>query len=140
MKIKILLALLALIVSPAYAWNKIDKNLYAIYGTRITQTTDMLQPYAEIVYNSAYDTFGIAFMDSNGNRESIKYGIFNMRSCGVNTTGAIVQNNILGRSGSSDQVQNIFLACKRPMFFRIWDTNNNYVTYKFENVGTLSKD
>lgn len=138
MKFKILLAfVLTLILSPAYAWDKIDKHLYAIYGTRITESVDMLTPYAEIVYNTEYDSFGIAFVNSDGTKEVIKYGIFNMRSCGINTTGAIVENSILGRSGSNDQVQNIFISCKRPMFFRIWDTNNNYVTYKFENVGTL---
>lgn len=132
------LLILLLLVSPfAVAWDHLSPSLYSIYGTRIDQSKPaMIQHFAEIVYNKESDSFGISFVSTSGERHIIKYGIFNMRTCGINTMGAISGPTIVDIP-TRDQMDNLFLDCKRPMFLRVWDMNNNHVTYKFENAGPL---
>lgn len=131
-------ALCLLLVSPfASAWEQLTPSLYTLYGTRIEQSkTPLLQPFAEMVYSKDTDTFGISFISSNGERKVIDYGVFNMRTCGINTVGAIAGTEIIDIS-SKDQMESIFMPCNRPILFRVWNTANEHVTYKFENAGPL---
>ena len=140
MKLKAILLSLLLVSPFASAWDKISDRTYSIYGTRIGQSKPpMLQPFAEMVYNTKTDSFGLSFISSHGKRETISYGIFNMRTCDVNTSGAIAGTLIIDTS-HKDQMDRIFQDCKRPMFFRVWDTYNEHVTYKFENAGPLPEE
>lgn len=139
MKIKAVFLSLLFLVSPGvFAWEQLTPSLYAIYGTKIDQSkpSTVMMPFAEIVYDKDSDNFGISFINSNGVRQIVRYGIFNMRTCGINTTGAISGTSIIDIP-SRDQMDNLFIDCKRPMFFRVWDTANEHVTYKFENAGPL---
>lgn len=138
--LKFVLPLLVL-MSPlaTNAWERVDEDLYSIYGTRISQSAPVLQPFAEIVYNSRYDSFGVSFLSTDGKRTTIQYGIFRLRTCAMDTVGAVA-GPILRDPASEDQMDKIFTECNRPMFFRIWDTSNNYTLYKFENVGPIDKD
>ncbi|WJJ54777.1 hypothetical protein [Acinetobacter phage AB1I1M-1] len=137
MKLKAILLSLLLVSPFASAWEQLTPSLFTIYGTRIDQSkTPMLKPFAEISYSTETDTFGISFIGSDGSRTTIPYGVFNMRTCGINTLGAIAGPTIIDIS-SRDQMDRMFLDCKRPLFFRVWDTSNEHVTYKFENAGPL---
>ena len=140
MKTKILGAILLCVSQFSMAWDKIGNEMYSIYGTRISQSNNQeLKPFVELVYNKKTDSFGISFIDTKGNRTAVSYGIFNMRTCGVNTTGAIAGTSIIDTS-YKNQIDNLFLDCKRPMFFRVWDTSNEQTTYKFENAGPLPEE
>lgn len=140
MKLKALFLSLLLVSPMSLAWEKINNSTYSIYGTRIEQSKPMLlQPFAELVYNKDFDSFGISFISSDGKRSSIPLGIFNMRTCDLNTAGAIAGTSIIDTS-SKNQMDRIFYNCKRPMFFRVWNTDNEHVTYKFENVGPLPEE
>ena len=55
----------------------------------------------------------------------------------MDTVGAVA-GPLLRDPAPEDQMDKIFTECNRPMFFRIWDTSNNYTLYKFENVGPHS--
>ncbi|AWY10294.1 hypothetical protein ABNavy97_131 [Acinetobacter phage AB-Navy97] len=137
MKLKAALLSLLLVSPFAAAWEQLTPSIFTIYGTRIDQSrTPLLPPFAEISYDKETDSFGISFIGSNGIRTTIPYGMFNMRTCGINTLGAIAGPALVDIS-SKDQLDNIFLDCKRPIFFRVWNTSNDYVTYKFENGGAL---
>lgn len=120
----------------ANAWDKIGANTYAVYGQKITESALMLPPVAEIVYNPKFDSFGISFIDTDGTRTTIPYGIFRIRTCAMDSVGAVA-GPVLRDPASEDEMDLIFVDCQRPMFFRIWDTSNNYTLYKFEGVGQL---
>lgn len=136
---KYIFLLLAALSFPVLAWETVAPNTYTIYGTRIQQSTEMLTPFAEIAYNSSTDSFGISFLNSDGSREKLSYGIFNMRVCGKNTSGAIA-GSALESISETGQMNELFYDCKRPMFLQVWDTQNNHVTYKFENIGPIFED
>lgn len=133
---KYIALLLAALSLPVQAWETVAPNTYTAYGTRIAQTSDLLTPFAEIAYNTTTDSFGISFLNSDGSREKLEYGIFNMRVCGHDKSGAIAGSSL----SSGSQLTEIFYDCKRPMFLRVWDTQNNHVTYKFENTGPIFED
>lgn len=137
-KIIVAILLLLTVSSHALAWEKINKTTYSIYGTRIASSDNqVLSQFAELVYNVTTDSFGISFIRSNGDRVILPYGIFDMRSCGsLNTRGAIVKTLLLDVA-NKDQLDLIFLDCKRPIFFRVYDTYGQSVLYKFENAGPL---
>lgn len=137
MKLKALLLSLLLVSPAAMAWEQLTPSLHAIYGTRIDQSkVPMLHPFAEIVYDETEDSFGISFIGSDGKRKIIDYAVFNMRTCEINTVGAIAGTQLIDIS-SKDQMDRIFLDCSRPILFRVWDTSNDHVTYRFENAGPL---
>lgn len=137
MKLKALMLSLLLVSPLASAWDVLSPTLYAIYGTKIDQSGPAVnEPFAEIVYSKEADSFGITFVRSDGKRVIQTNGIFNMRTCGINTVGAISGTTITDIP-SRDQMDNLFLDCKRPMFLRVWETNNDHATYKFENAGPL---
>ena len=79
------------------------------------------------------------FLSTDGKRTTVPYGIFRLRTCAMDTIGAVA-GPLLRDPASEDQMDRIFTECNRPMFFRIWDTSNNYTLYKFENVGPIDKD
>ncbi len=139
MKFKAMILSLLLLVSPlALSWDKLSPSLFAIYGTKIAASSPKypLQPFAEIVYDEDSDSFGISFINNKGQRNMLRYGIFNMRTCGIDTKGAI-SGTLMVDIPSRDQLYKLFQDCKRPIFLRIWDTSNDHVTYKFENAGPL---
>ncbi|UQS94210.1 hypothetical protein ABNavy71_133 [Acinetobacter phage AB-Navy71] len=137
MKLKAMLLSLLLVSPFASAWEQITPSIFTIYGTRIDQSVaPILKPFAEISYDKETDLFGISFIGSDGQRHIMPYGVFTMRTCGINTLGAIAGPTLVDIP-SKDQLDSIFLDCKRPIFFRVWNTSNEYVTYKFENAGPL---
>lgn len=137
MKLKAAILSLLLVSPFASAWEQLTPSIFTIYGTRIDQSrVPLLKPFAEISYDKETDLFGISFIGNDGVRQVLPYGMFNMRTCGVNTLGAIAGPSLVDIS-TKDQLDNIFLDCKRPIFFRVWNTSNEYVTYKFENAGPL---
>lgn len=137
--LKIFAFLLLLSPMVSHAWEKVADNTYSIYGSRIYQSAPMLEPFAEIVYNTEYESFGVSFISTDGNRVTVPYSIFRLRTCALDTVGAVA-GPILRDPADSDQMSLIFKDCGRPMFFRIWDTSNNYALYKFENVGPIEKE
>lgn len=140
MKLKHLLLPLILAVSPfTNAWDKIGNDTYSIYGTKIYQSKPMLEPFVEIAYNKTHNSFGVSFINQNGEKRILPYGIFRIRTCAMDTVGAIA-GPILRDPTSEDQMDLIFSDCKRPMYFRIWDTTNNYALYKFEHVGRIKEN
>lgn len=129
----LIIILSAIVVSQAHAWEFVTPDLKAVYGTRIEQTFEGNPPFAEIVHNIKSDEYGISFLDSKGKRQRMEYGIANIRSCGVDTSAAIVESNIQVDTDPSED-NRIFRSCKRPSYIRIWNTENKHVTYKFEKV------
>lgn len=140
MKLKYLLLPLIIAISPlANAWEKIGQDTYSIYGTKIYQSSPMLEPFAEIVYNKKQNNFGVSFINKKGQQTTIPYGIFRIRTCAMDTVGAVA-GPILRDPASEDQMDLLFVDCKRPMYFRIWDTSNNFALYKFEKVGPIKEE
>lgn len=134
---KIFVPLLALAMSfPAFAWEKIAPDIYSIYGTKISQSVNHLNKYAELVYSRDQQSFGISFIDDKGKRSTIDYGIFSIRNCDISTIGAVA-GPILREPASDYKMDVVFKNCDRPMYLRIWDTSNNYTIYQFDNVGPL---
>lgn len=137
---KILLTLSIFMISPAaLAWEKVGPDTWSVYGTRIYQSAPTLTPFSELVYNSKQDTFGVSFLGADGKRTVLSYGIFRLRTCAMDTTGSIA-GTVIRDPATDDQMDRIFIECKRPAYFRIWDTTNNYTLYKFENVGPIPED
>ncbi|ADG60036.1 hypothetical protein Acj9p136 [Acinetobacter phage Acj9] len=119
------------------AWEQVSPQVFAVYGTKIDHSNSSItEPFAEISYSKETDSFGISFIDNNGKRNIVPQAVFNMRTCGTNTIGAISGPELVDIS-SRDQMENIFIDCSRPLLFRVWDNANGHVTYKFENVGPL---
>lgn len=135
--IRAILFSLLLAVSPmTFPWEKLTQDVHAIYGTRIDHDVKDPHPFAEIVYDKITDSFGISFITTDGKRKAIDYAVFNMRTCEINTIGAIAGTSLIDIS-SKDQLDRMFLDCSRPILFRVWDTSNNQVTYRFENAGPI---
>lgn len=129
----IVLLITAIIASPAFSWEFISPVVKAVYGTRIEQNYEGNAPFAEVVYNVKSDEYGISFIESSGKRVAMEYGIANIRTCGVDTSAAIVDSNIQVDTDYTGD-NRIFRNCDRPSYIRIWNTDNKHVTYKFENV------
>lgn len=138
MKMKLLLLpLILMLVSPvAFCWEKVNQ-LNVIYGTKITQAKpDILTPFAELVYDANEDEFGISFLKTNGERTTVNYGLYSIHACNQESKGVIV-GSMLQDAKDSSRMNILFQDCKRPMFLRIWNLDNDYVTYKFENIGPI---
>lgn len=135
---KYLVLLLALLSPGVFAWENVAESTYTSYGTKISTDRYDSLPFAELIYNSKADEFKLYFISRGGERTTANYGMFNMRSCGTTTTGAIVKENIHANSGPD--LDRVFIDCKRPMFLRVWDMYNEHTTYKFENLGPLVED
>lgn len=137
MKLRAVILSLLLVSPIALAWEKVSPSIFAIYGTKIDQNESSLtEPFAEIVYSKETNSFGVSFIDNQGARALVPQAVFNMRTCGTNTIGAISGPELIDIS-SRDQMDNIFIDCNRPLLFRVWDSSNGHVTYKFENAGPL---
>lgn len=134
---KYLVLLLALLSPGVFAWEKVADSTYSSYGTKISVDRMDALPFAELIYNSTADDFKLYFISRDGERTTANYGMFNMRSCGTTTTGAIVKESIHANSGPD--LHRVFIDCKRPMFLRVWNMYNGHTTYKFENLGPLEE-
>lgn len=136
-KLKFFVPLLAMVMSfQTMAWEKITPDVYSIYGTKISESTNQMSQIAELVYNRKQDAFGVSFINQNGERSTIDYGIFRIRNCDISAIGAVA-GPILREPASDYKMDVIFKNCDRPMYFRIWDMSNNYTIYQFDNVGPL---
>lgn len=134
---KYLVLLLALLTPAAQAWENVAPNTYVSYGTKISKDRAGSLPFAELLYNSSVDEFKLSFVSRDGVRTTASYGLFNMRACGTSTTGALVNDNI--NTTQDSELNRVFIDCKRPMFLRVWNMQNEHTTYKFENLGPLSE-
>ena len=138
---KIAIPILILIASVVHAqpWKAIAHNTYSIYGTHVIDSdSGTFAPIAEIVYNSDFDSFGISLISEDGKRNPLPYGVFRLKTCNMDTMGAIA-GHILKDPASEDQMNSIFIKCDRPAYLRIWNVDNNYSLYKFEDVGPITE-
>ena len=130
-KIKTLLSLvLVLSCSLASAWTEISRDIYTIYGTRISATSTDISPFVEIAYSTKTDEFGVSFLDKSGKRTSMNYGYIDLRSCSVKTITPIVGTEVA-------DIYNILNKCDRPVFMSVWDSGNEYGIYKIDTFGGL---
>lgn len=138
--IKILLIPLLIMSSHlAFAeWEKISPHTFSIKGAQILKTNDSFEPYAEIVYNSEFNSFGFSLLTIIGERKSITSGIFKLKTCNMDTIGAI-SGHQMKDSESSNQLNKIFIKCDRPTYFEVWNTNNKHSLYIFEKAGPLKE-
>lgn len=137
----IFLSLLILMSSHAAfaAWDEIESNTFSIKGTQISETNESFYPFVELVYNTDYKNFGISFFDYSGERKSIPYGIFRLKSCNMDAIGAI-SGHYIKDSESSNQLNKIFVKCDSLTYFKVWNTTNNYSLYIFEKAGPLKEE
>lgn len=130
-KIKSLLILvLALSCSLTNAWTEIANDIYTVYGTKISGTSEDLSPFVEIAYSSKTDEFGVSFLDTSGNRTALNYGYLDLRACSAKSITPVAGTEVI-------DIYNILTKCDRPIFISVWDSSNEYGIYKIDTFGDL---
>lgn len=135
---KFIIYALLLAVSPyALSWEKITPEIHAIYGERVGNS-NQFSDIVELVYNKEIETFGISFIDNKGKRETVDYAIFDMKNCKHSTHGAIAGSMIIDVP-SKDRLNKILLNCNQPILLKVSKSGEDYVTYKFGDVGVITE-
>lgn len=112
------------------AWTEISRDVFTVYGSKISSTSENLSPFVEIAYSKSTDEFGIAFLDKTGNRTAMKYGYIDLRACSVKSITPIAGTEVI-------DIYNILSKCDRPVFISVWDSTNEYGIYKIDTFGEL---
>lgn len=137
---KSLLLILALPLS-ATAWDKLPgypENIYATQG-QLVETTGGLKRNIELSYVPSTKAFGVSFYNYKDKEDQaiIPGGSITFRGC--NTKAFAVIKDASLKFSVKDYENFIKMACGDEIYARVYDSFENYATYRFKNINELRK-
>lgn len=123
------------------AWDKVpgySENVYVTDG-KLVETTGGLKRNIEIAHVPSLKAFAVSFYNykDKGDQAFIPEGTISFRGCGAKAFATIKDESLI--FSYKDYPNFLKMTCGEQIYARVYDSFQNYATYRFENINELRK-